>query len=212
MSRVSVTIDGKKIECQNGERLLWVALGAGIYIPNLCSMKGVEPRSACRLCWVEVEGVKEPQTSCTVVAEDGLVAKTSTKAIDRLVRSSFDMLLSTHRLNCKHCPGNNRCSLQNIAKKRKIPLGTKRFPKIDFDYPIDDSRPDMGFDPNHCILCGRCVYVCNHELDKGILDFSQRGLYTVVSTFDGEPLVKHDCDGCTRCAEVCPVKALYLKK
>ena len=87
-----------------------------------------------------------------------------------------------------------------------------RLAKIEPDLPEDVSRPDLGFNPNHCILCGKCVYVCNHEVDKGILDFSRRGMATRVSTFDGEPLASQDCGDCVRCAEVCPVGALYLVK
>jgi formate dehydrogenase major subunit/NADH-quinone oxidoreductase subunit G len=212
MSPVTIVVDGQKLQAEPGSRLLWAILDAGIWVPNLCAIKELEPPDGgCRLCWVEVEGNKKPVTSCTQPVEDGMVVRTRTEAVDRLVRAGFEMLLSTHRLDCKDCPGNRRCALQEIAKLRKIPLQGKRLKKFEPDHPIDESRADLGLNPNHCVLCGKCVYVCNHEIKKGILDIANRGLESVVSTFDGEPLADQDCGECTRCAEVCPTHALYKK-
>ena len=163
------------------------------------------------MCWVEVEGQKEPVTSCTQPVAEGMVVRTRSGAVDRLVRASFEMLLSTHRLDCKHCPGNHRCALQEIAKQRKIPLAGKRLKKIEPDLPVDESRSDLGLNPNHCVLCGKCVYVCKHEVKKGILEIVNRGLESQVSTFDGEPLADQDCGDCTSCAEVCPTHAIWKK-
>jgi bidirectional [NiFe] hydrogenase diaphorase subunit len=213
MNEVTLVIDKKEVKAAKGERLLQVALRAGADVLNLCNIPGVEPPlGGCRLCWVEVEGLDKPVTSCTQVIEESMVVHTRTPAVDRLVRAAFEMLMSVHRIDCKVCPGNQRCALQDIAKSRKIPLKPKRLEKIEPDWPIDESRPDLGFNPNHCVLCGQCVHVCNNEVKKKILDFSQRGLATRISTFDGLPLADQECDGCTRCAEVCPVGAIYLRK
>lgn len=213
MSRVSIEVDGRKIEAEEGARLLPALLDAGFDVPNLCYLPGVEPpHGGCRLCWVEVEGKPAPVTSCTQRVRAGMVVRTRSQAVDRLVRGAFEMLMSVHRLDCKDCPGNRRCALQDIAKKRKLPLKPRRMPTIDPDLPVDESRPDLGFNPNHCVLCGKCVYVCTHEVGKGILDIIKRGLGSVVSTFDGQPLAEQECAGCTRCAEVCPVGAIYLRE
>jgi bidirectional [NiFe] hydrogenase diaphorase subunit len=212
MSRVAITVDGRKIEADADQRLLWAILDAGIWVPNLCAIRELDPPDGgCRLCWVEVEGQKEPVTSCTLPVVEGMVVRTRTPAVDRLARAGFEMLLSNHRLDCKACPGNRRCALQEIAKKRKIPLAGKRLRKIEPDWPVDESRSDLGMNPNHCVLCGKCVYVCNHEVGKGILDIANRGLESVISTFDGEPLASQDCGECTRCAEVCPTHAIWKK-
>jgi len=212
MSPVTITVDGKKVQAETGSRLLWAILDAGVWVPNLCAIRDREPPDGgCRLCWVEVEGQEEPVTSCTQPVADGMVVRTRSAAVDRLVRAAFEMLLSTHRLDCKHCPGNRRCALQEIAKQRKIPLTGKRLKKIEPDLPVDESRPDLGLNPNHCVLCGKCVYVCEHEVKKGILDIMNRGLESRVSTFDGEPLADQDCGECTRCAEVCPTHAIWKK-
>jgi len=212
MSAVTITVDGQKIQAEEGSRLLWAILDAGIWVPNLCAIRELEPPDGgCRLCWVEVEGKSKPVTSCTQPVKDGMVVRTRSAAVDRLVRAGFEMLLSTHRLNCKDCPGNRRCALQEIAKQRKVPLTGKRLKKIEPDFPVDESRPDLGLDPNHCVLCGKCVYVCKHEVKKGVLDIINRGLESRISTFDGEPLADQDCGECTRCAEVCPTHAIWKK-
>jgi len=213
LKEVTITIDNKEIKAIEGETLLYRALEEDFFIPNLCSIKGVSPaKASCRLCYVEVEGAPRPVTSCTTTISDGMVVKTRTEAVDRLVASGFEMLMSIHRLDCKYCPGNKRCALQNIAKNRKVSLRVKRIPKIEPDFPIDQSRPDMGFNPNHCVLCGQCVHVCNKVVNKGVLDFTKRGLDTMVGTFNGEPLLDQDCGDCVACVEVCPVGALYIRK
>lgn len=213
MKEVTITIDENIIQAVEGETLLSRALKEGIFIPSLCAIEGVAPpKASCRLCYVEVKGKTRPVTSCTTKVVDGMVVRTRTKAVDRLVASGFEMLMSIHRLDCKYCEGNRRCALQEIAKNRKLSLQVKRVPKIEPDLPIDESRPDMGFNPNHCVLCGKCVYVCNKVVKKGVLDYTNRGLNMRVGTFDGEPLADLDCGDCVACVESCPVGALYLRK
>jgi formate dehydrogenase major subunit/NADH-quinone oxidoreductase subunit G len=213
MKHAAITIDGREVAAPAGSRLLWAILDAGIRVPNLCAIRGVEPpHGGCRLCWVEVEGRNAPVTSCTQPVRDGMVVRTRTENVDRLVRAGFEMLLSTHRLDCKVCPGNRRCALQDIAKLRRIPLRGRRLDKIEPDFPVDESRPELGINPNHCIMCGKCVHVCHVEVKKGIIDHVNRGLKTFIGTFDGKPLNTQGCGGCIRCAEVCPVGAIYLRK
>ncbi len=213
MSKVKIKIDGREMEAEEGRPVLWVALDNDIFIPHLCACReiGYEPGS-CRLCMVEVEGKPGPVPSCKLPAEQGMEITTRSERIDRLVRTGFELLMSNHRLDCKNCPANRNCALQEIAKKRKVPLKSKKLVKLEPDRETDDSREDFGLDPNRCILCGRCVYVCNHVENCRVLDFVKRGLATVVGTFDGEPLAdQKNCTGCLRCVEVCPVGALYLK-
>lgn len=213
MSRVSFEVDGKTIEAEEGARLLPVLLEAGFDIPNLCHLPGVEPpHGGCRLCWVEVEGKPAPVTSCTKRVRAGMVVRTRTPAVDRLVGAAFAQLMSVHRLDCKQCPANRNCALQDIARSRKLPLKPRGLPIVDPGLPVDESRPELGLDPNHCVLCGKCVHVCTHEVKKGILAIIRRGLASTISTFDGQPLADQGCEGCTRCAEVCPVGAIYLRK
>jgi len=211
VSRVTIQIDGRPVEADEGQRLLPALLAEGIWVPNLCSISGLEPpRGDCRLCWVQLEGRAKPVTACTVQVREGLVVTTRSEAVDRLVAAGFELLMSTHRLDCKRCPGNHHCELQTIANRRKLKLRPRRLPKIEPSYEPDLSRPDLAFDPNHCILCGRCVYVCDQQVGRGILAFTRRGLSTRVSTFDDRPLAEQDCGDCQACAQVCPTRALWV--
>lgn len=213
MSDVTIYIDGTEVKAKEDEILLHCALDAGFFIPSLCAIKGKEPpQGSCRLCYVEVEGWHRPVTSCTVRVEDGMRITTRTEAVDELVRAGFEMLMSVHRLDCKQCPGNKRCALQDIAKGRKVPLKPKILPKIEPDFPVDESRPEMGLNPNHCVLCGKCIHECNEIVKKGVLDYVNRGLAMVVGTFDGEPLAEQDCGDCVACTKVCPVGAIYMRE
>ncbi len=213
MNKIEIEIDGKKVEAEKGATILATALTAGIYIPNLCAMEemGFIP-AACRLCVVEVEGLPAPVTSCTTRVQPGMVVRTRSEKVDRLVKTGFELIMSVHRLECKDCPAHKNCELQRIARERKLALKPKSFPKIEPDFPIDDSRFDFGLNPNRCVLCGKCVHVCNEVTGCRILDFTQRGMETAVSTFDGRPLSEQNCDACLKCVEVCPVGALYLIK
>ncbi len=213
MAKIVIEVDNRRIEADEGGNLLFALLDAGIFVPNLCALRGLHPpEGGCRLCWVEIEGGRNPVTSCTQSVTSGMRVITRSKAIDRLVRSGMEMLLSVHRLDCKNCPGNLRCMLQTIGKERKIPLRSNRIPKIEPDLPVDESRVELGFNPNHCVLCKKCVQVCNQEVKKGVLDVVRRGLDARISTFDGQPLAEQICGSCVRCAEVCPVGALYKRK
>jgi bidirectional [NiFe] hydrogenase diaphorase subunit len=213
MTDVNITIDGKPVRAKAGEKILWAALDAGIYIPHLCAIREAgSPLASCRLCFVEIQGYPSPVTSCTETVKEGMVIRTRTPLIDRLVRDAFELILSVHRLDCKDCPANRRCTLQDLAKILKVPLRQKRHRKIEPDLPVDETRSDFGLNPNHCVLCGRCVWVCNELIQCRVLDFARRGLATVISTFDGQPLAEQqDCTGCLKCVEACPAGALYLK-
>jgi len=214
MARVTIQIDGVPVETEEGRSVLEAALDAGIYIPHICAdpENGHRPAS-CRLCFVEIEGRDSPVLSCKEAVRPGLAVHTRSLEVDRLVKSAFALLMSTHRLDCKKCPANRNCVLQDIARQRKAPLKPRRLVKIEPDWPVDETREDFGLNPNHCVLCGRCVNMCNNVVGCRVLDFTERGLAAVVGTFDGSPLSEQDaCDGCLRCVDVCPVGALYKKE
>ncbi len=208
---VTLTIDGREVVARAGERVLHAALDAGIWIPNLCARRGMEPPfGACRLCWVEVEGRRRPVTSCTLAVSEGLVVRTRSEAVDRLVRSAFELLMSHHHLECRRCPANHACALQEIAKQRKLKLKPKRVPRLERVEPVDDSHAALRYDPTKCVLCGQCVWACR-EHGLSIFAFARRGLETAVSTATGRPLGETRCDGCLDCARACPVGALSGK-
>lgn len=212
MNRVSLTIDGKKISCRGGEKLLWAALDNGIYIPNLCATREAgEPFAGCRLCFVEIEGRNGPVTACTEPATDGMVVRTDGPKARRLARTALELILASHPVDCAHCAKSRSCELQKIAAHLGVKLKAKRFRRIERELPIDSSSPVFTYDPNKCVLCGRCVWACRDRLGIGVLGFAQRGFKRVVTTFENKPIVETNCQGCGDCVAVCPVGALVFK-
>jgi bidirectional [NiFe] hydrogenase diaphorase subunit len=208
---ITLSIDGTELKAQKGECLLWVALDNGFYIPNLCAMRGTEPpMTSCRLCFVEVEGKDSPVTSCSQTVFDGMKVHLNTNRVKRIRNTAFELLLSNHSIDCAHCDKNGNCGLQEIASKLSLKLKVKRFRELPRNMPVDTSHPLFYYDPNKCVLCGRCIQIC-HLKGSGILDFAYRGLNTIVSTFSGIPLAEVGCDSCLECVEVCPVGSLVKK-
>jgi len=212
VKKVSLTIDGKKIKAKEGEKILWAALDNGIYIPNLCAiLEALSPPASCRLCFVEVEGKDSPVTACTETVEEGMVVNTRGPKALRLARTAAELLIASHPVDCAHCPSEGSCELVKIAAHLKIKLKTKRLRKLLRELPIDDSSPLFIYDPNKCVLCGRCVWVCRERLGAGDISFAYRGFQRVVTTFADEPMATARCRECAECVTVCPVGALYFK-
>lgn len=211
MSGVAIiTIDGIEIQAKEGHNLLWTALDNDLFIPNLCSIRGVKTSIAsCRLCFVEIEGENSPVTSCTEKVKDGMVVHLNTSRVQRIRNTAFKLLLSHHTIDCAHCAKNRHCELQNIAAKLRLKLKYDPLRKIPRNLPIDSSHPLFYYDPNKCVLCGKCVYVCR-EKGSAILDFAYRGVSTFVSTFAGVPFGEVDCNFCLECVAVCPVGSLVV--
>ena len=212
MKKISLTIDGNKITAGEGENILWVALDNSIYIPNLCALRdNLESVAACRLCFVEVEGKEQPVTACTETVAEGMVVNTRGERALRLARNAFELIMASHPVDCAHCAANGTCELQQIARHLKVKLKPKRFKKLLRELPVDDSNPLFIYDPNKCVLCGRCVWVCRERLGIGILGFAHRGFQRVVTTFADEPFGNFRCQECGECVKVCPSGALVFK-
>ncbi len=212
MKNISLTIDDKKISCTKGENILWVALENGIYIPNLCAIKeNAHPSASCRLCFVEVEGENEPVIACTQQVKEGMVINTRGKNALRLARTSAELILASHPVDCPRCLKNRSCELQKIAKHLGIKLKTKRFKKLERNLPADESSSLFTYDPNKCVLCGKCVWVCQEKLGIGAIGFTRRGFKRKISTFQDKPLAETICSQCAECVKVCPVGSLTFK-
>jgi bidirectional [NiFe] hydrogenase diaphorase subunit len=209
---VHLHIDGKEIESSEGERILWAALGNGIYIPNLCAMREkTEPYGACRLCFVEVEGEDLPVTACTTKVKEGMVVSTRGAKALRLARTALELTLSNHPVDCAHCLKSGSCELQKIAKHLRVKLSTKKFKKFLRDRPIDETSSVLIYEPNKCVLCGKCVCYCQKKLDNRTIGFAYRGFQRWVTTFDDEPVGLSECGNRIELAEICPVGAFISK-
>jgi NADH dehydrogenase/NADH:ubiquinone oxidoreductase subunit G len=211
--KITIEVDGRQLEVAPGISVLQACLENGITIPNLCWMESMtRPPASCRLCFVQVEGRSRPQTSCTLEVEQGMAVRTDTEEVRELQRSAFELLMSVHDLIGKDCPGNKRCELQRIAKFLKVSLRPKNLPGPVFRKDLDSSHPCLIYDPNRCVLCGRCVHVCAEQDGAQVLSFAFRGIKTEVSFYGAEAMEPDHCLSCLACVRVCPVAALTLKQ
>jgi len=210
---VKLLVDDKEIEVKEGTILLKACLDNDIYIPNLCYMDDMEVNAAsCRMCFVAIEGEGKPVTSCTVKVADNMIVRTDTPAVRRLQRSAFRLLLSTHHVDCRNCPANKRCDLQRIAKFLKVGLKQKSLEQILKDTDIDESHPYLNYFPNRCVLCGKCIHVCQKQNGKAVITFAKRGFDTVVSFYGAGGLSTIPCGVCNSCIEICPVGAITKRE
>ncbi|MFO8010045.1 MAG: 2Fe-2S iron-sulfur cluster-binding protein [Dehalococcoidia bacterium] len=212
MKEVTLTIDGREVTAAQGETVLWTALDNDIYIPNLCAIREApEVSASCRLCFVEVEGKSRPVTACTEPVDEGMVVNTRGESSTQLARTALELLLASHDVDCKNCSANGSCELQRAARHLGVKLKTKRLKKLVRDLPVDDSSPIFIYDPNKCVLCGKCVWKCR-EQGIGAIGFAYRGFERMVTSYGGQPIGQSQCNQCRECVEICPVGALSLKE
>ena len=205
-SDIIVTIDGQRISVPPGSTVLEAARKANIYIPTLCYDPALEPYGACRLCIVEIERVRGLPTACTTPAADGMVVHTCSPTIDRVRRNIVELLLSDHPTDCLTCPQNNRCELQRVAAY--VGVRQMRFHGERHHYAIDDSNPFYERDLERCILCGKCVRVCDEVQGANAIYYAHRGFDTTISTVMDRPILESTCESCGQCVAMCPVGAL----
>lgn len=203
--KIALTIDGKEVRVDEGTNLIDAAGKAGIHIPNLCYLKGMRGIGACRMCLVELEGMKAPLIGCTTKVKDGMVVHTKTEKVEEVRKFVIDLILSMHPLDCMTCTKAGVCTLQQYAYNYEIKESS--FNRKKFGYPIDEANPFIKRDPDYCILCGRCVRVCK-EQGTNVLDFMGRGVGSKVTTAKDNPLQESDCTFCGSCVDACPVNAL----
>ncbi len=210
----SLIMDGKEIMAIPGEKILWAALRSGVYIPHLCATPEADlPFGGCRVCFVEIEvdGKREMVTACSEPVRERMKVYTDTDKVTRMRRTAFELIMSDHHIDCKHCAKRRECELIKIASFLKMKLQSKRLRILVRDFPIDDSHPLFAYDPKKCVKCGKCISTCQ-KYGNSFLDFAYRGFEMVVTTFDHIPLVSTGCESCLECVKACPTGALYLKE
>jgi bidirectional [NiFe] hydrogenase diaphorase subunit len=209
---IKLNVDEKEIWVEEGISLLEACLGNGIYVPNLCFLKSdaKNPQASCRLCFVEIQGARQPVTSCTETVREGMRVSTGTPAVRDLQRSALKLLLSMHRVECARCPANRKCALQQIAGFLRVGLKVSRLPDLE-TLEADASHPVFDYHSYRCVLCGRCVLACGRKNDRPLLTFAERGLRTRVVSLADPYSSSVSCETCRACIEVCPVAALTLK-
>jgi len=202
---VNLKIDGKEIKAPEGTNLIDAAEIGGIHIPNLCYLKGLKGIGACRLCLVEIEGMKSPMIACTTKVKEGMSVNTKTEKVQEVRKFVIDLILSMHPLDCMTCTKAGVCNLQQYAYD--FELKESSFTRKKFGFAIDEANPFIKRDPDYCVLCGRCVRVCKNQ-GTNVLEFMGRGVGSKVVTADDKPLQESGCTFCGSCVDACPVNAL----
>ncbi len=209
METITLKIDGAEVTTKKGATVLEAARKAGIYIPTLCYDPDLKPYGGCRLCIVEIDGLRGLPTACTTPATQGMVVQTVSPLITETRRDIVSLLLADYPSDCRACSDGHLCDLHCIASE--LGLTNQPFRRFNKSVPVDSSNPFFERDLNYCILCGKCVRTCDEIVGANAIDLSARGYTSLPSTFGDRPIVKSNCRSCGECVERCPTGALLSK-
>jgi NADH-quinone oxidoreductase subunit G len=200
---VKFTIDGHELQAAPGTLVIEAAKKAGIEIPAFCYYEGYSLAAACRMCLVEVEKMPKMQTACTLPVAEGMVVRSETKMVAEARKYTLEYLLTNHPLDCPVCDKGGECELQDMTFR--YGAGESRYTEVKIHTPEKQFSPVVYFDAPRCILCFRCVRVCNEGMGVAALGVINRGAVSEIAPNVGDHL---NCDECGMCIDICPVGAL----
>ncbi len=204
---ISIEINEKKVSVPLGTTILDACKMSGVSVPTLCHHEDLCVAGVCRVCVVEVEGMRTLQASCAYPITSPIKIKTSTPTVRKARRHIIDLMLSEHYGECYSCFRNGKCELQNLAKEYGVDNFT--FGHVDAPrYELDESSYSVIRDMSKCVLCKRCVRTCIDLQEVGVLEAVERGHKTCISTFLDKPLLDVICINCGQCINRCPTAAL----
>ncbi len=203
---ITLTINGQEVTAPAGSTILEAAEGAGIYIPTLCHHPDLKPAGVCRVCLVEIQGQPVLQPACVFPASNGVVVNTDSYAVREARRTTVQLLLSNHPDDCLACVRNRSCELQELAEEMGVT--DRRYAGERNQFDTDDTSEVIVRDPEKCILCRRCIGVCQDIQGVGAINVLERGWKSKVGAAFGADLVDAVCVYCGQCIDRCPTGAL----
>ncbi|MFZ5940344.1 MAG: [Fe-Fe] hydrogenase large subunit C-terminal domain-containing protein [Bacteroidota bacterium] len=206
---INLEVNNRQIQAQSGETILSALNRNGIRVPTICSMESFSPTGACRMCVVEAEGHEHLITACSYPVEEGMKLRTHSPRVLKARKTNVELLLSNHPDDCLYCERNGNCELQHLAEDLNV--RERRIPGHKSQYKVDKSSPAIFHDPAKCILCGRCIRVCEETTGISAIDFTYRGSNLQVMAAMAKPLNFSSCISCGQCVMACPTGALTEK-
>ncbi len=200
---IKLTIDGKAVEAPPGTLVIDAAKRAGIEIPAFCYWEGLTLQAACRMCLVEVEKMPKLMASCTLPVAEGMVVRTESPQVALARKSTLEFLLTNHPLDCPVCDKGGECELQDMVFR--YGAGESRYEETKLHVTEKQWSPVVFYDAPRCILCFRCVRICNEGMGVGALGIVNRGVNSEIAPNREDHL---ECDECGMCIDICPVGAL----
>jgi len=210
MSVKTLVIDGHAVSARETSTLLEAAQEEGIFVPTMCHLEGLSEVGACRLCLVEVKGMNKLLPACVTQVEEGMEVTTHSERLDRYRKTILEFLFAEGNHICSVCVANGNCELQWMAQK--LGMDHVRVPYISPRRKVDASHLRFTFDPSRCILCTRCVRVCDEIEGAHTWDMMGRGVDSRIISDLNEPWGEStSCTSCGKCVQVCPTGALVEK-
>ncbi len=206
---ITLTIDDREVTVPEGTSVMRAAALAGISIPKLCATDQLEAFGSCRLCLVQIEGMKGMPASCTTPVAQGMKVTTESRQLANVRRGVMELYISDHPLDCLTCPANGHCELQDMAGVvglREVRYGYDGANHLEADK--DTSNPYFTFDPSKCIVCSRCVRACEEQQGTFALTIQSRGFDSKVSASQDNPFMDSECVSCGACVQACPTATL----
>jgi len=207
---INIEVNNRTLQAHKGETILEALNRNGIRVPTLCNMADLTPTGACRLCVVEVDGRDNLVTSCSQMVEEGMRINTHSPRVVRARKTLVELLLANHPDDCLYCERNGSCELQDLAAE--LHIRERKVLHKSFTQKLDLSSPSIVRDPAKCILCGRCIRICDEVQSVSTFEFVNRGCNMYVGTTMSRDLNFSNCIGCGQCVLVCPTGALHERQ
>jgi formate dehydrogenase major subunit len=209
---VTLSIDGREVTVPAGTSVMRAAALSDVKIPKLCATEQLEAFGSCRLCLVQIEGMKGYPASCTTPVSQGMKVTTQNGKLAELRRGVMELYISDHPLDCLTCPANGHCELQDMAGAvglREVRYGYEGANHLAAEK--DTSNPYFTFDPSKCIVCSRCVRACDEQQGTFALTIQGRGFDSKVAASQDVPFMDSECVSCGACVQACPTATLSEK-